>query len=235
MSATSVCTLPVGRIRVGQQVRPIRASVRRRVGLLLAALFGTQADAAAPRRPRLRLLGSSAGRTADGAGPAGEGPRPTVTDLYHAHRLGLVRLAILLVDDLQNAEDVVQDSFTALYQRHGEHLDDLDNAFAYLRTTVVNNARSVLRRRQTARAYVPPHEPDAASAEDYAVHNDEHRRVVVALRELTPRQREVLVLRYWSDLSEAQIAETLNLSRGAVKSTASRALDALERKLEQVR
>lgn len=65
--------------------------------------------------------------------------------------------------------------------------------------------------------------------------NDEHRRVLVALRELTSRQRELLVLRYWSDMSEAQIAETLGLSRGAVKSTASRALDALEKHLEKVR
>jgi RNA polymerase sigma-70 factor (sigma-E family) len=193
---------------------------------MLTALFGAPAEARSARRSRFQVLRG---------GAAEEEPRPTVTDLYHAHRLGLVRLAILLVDDLQNAEDVVQESFTSLFQRHGEQLDDLDNALAYLRTTVVNNARSMLRRRQTARAYVPPHEPDAGSAEDHAVLNDEHRRVLVALRELTDRQREVLVLRYWSDLSEIQIAETLNLSRGAVKSTASRALDALEKKLEQVR
>ncbi|MGF6829356.1 RNA polymerase sigma-70 factor (sigma-E family) [Kitasatospora sp. MAP12-9] len=195
--------------------------------MLLTALFGTPTAAPAARPSRFRLLRGGAGHE--------EESKPTVTELYHAHRLGLVRMAILLVDDLQNAEDVVQESFTALYQRHGEQLSDLDNALAYLRTTVVNNARSMLRRRQTARAYVPPHEPDAASAEDDAVVNDEHRRVLLALRELTDRQREVLVLRYWSDLSEAQIAETLNLSRGAVKSTASRALDALEKKLEQVR
>ncbi|MFI5529090.1 RNA polymerase sigma factor [Kitasatospora sp. NPDC051853] len=163
------------------------------------------------------------------------GERPTLTELYHAHRLGLVRMAILLVDRQDLAEDVVQDAFTALYQRHGENLDDLENALGYLRTSVVNGARSVLRRRRTARDYVPPHEADAASAEEQAVLNDEHRRVLVALKELTPRQREVLVLRYWSDFSEAQIAETLGLSRGAVKSTASRALDALEKQLEKAR
>ncbi|MFR9794519.1 RNA polymerase sigma factor [Streptomyces sp. MS06] len=189
---------------------------------------GPGGGAAGARRPRFRLLRGGADRSE-------EEPRPTVTDLYHAHRLGLVRLAVLLVDEVQIAEDVVQDAFAALYQRHGERLDGLDNPFAYLRTAVVNNARSVLRRRQTARAYVPPHEPDAASAEDHAVHHDEHRRVLVALQQLTTRQREVLVLRYWSDLTEAQIAETLGLSRGAVKSTASRALDALEKKLEHVR
>ncbi|MFF3404338.1 SigE family RNA polymerase sigma factor [Streptomyces sp. NPDC002659] len=158
--------------------------------------------------------------------------RPTVTDLYHSHRLSMVRLAVLLVDDLPAAEDVVQDAFAALYKRHGETLKDVDNALGYLRTSVVNTARSVLRRRKTAREYVPPHEVDAASAEDHALMSDEHRRVLDALQRLTPRQREVLVLRYWSDMSEAAIAETLSLSRGAVKSTASRALDALERALK---
>ncbi|MFJ9702371.1 SigE family RNA polymerase sigma factor [Streptomyces fradiae] len=154
-----------------------------------------------------------------------------MTDLYDAHRLSMVRLALLLVDDRASAEDVVQDAFVALYKRHGERLDDVDNALGYLRTSVVNTARSVLRRRRTAREYVPPHEADAPSAEDHALLGDEHRRVIVALHGLTSRQREVLVLRYWSDLSESQIAQTLGLSRGAVKSTASRALDALERVL----
>ncbi|MFE9422604.1 RNA polymerase sigma factor [Kitasatospora sp. NPDC006697] len=161
--------------------------------------------------------------------------RPTVTELYHAHRLGLVRLAILLVDRQDVAEDVVQEAFTGLFQKYGERLEDVDNALGYLRTSVVNGSRSVLRRRKTAREYVPPHEADAQSAEEHAVLNDEHRRVVVALQQLTERQREVLVLRYYSDLSEAQIAEALGLSRGAVKSTASRALDALEKQLENVR
>ncbi|MFI6848444.1 SigE family RNA polymerase sigma factor [Kitasatospora sp. NBC_00085] len=183
---------------------------------------------AAQRRSGFRLLRG-------GRKQAAEEERPTLTDLYHAHRLGLVRMAVLLVDHQDLAEDVVQEAFTQLYQRHGEQLEDLDNALGYLRTSVVNGARSMLRRRKTAREYVPPHEADAPSAEDHAVLNDEHRRVLVALQELTPRQREVLVLRYWSDLSEAQIAETLGLSRGAVKSTASRALDALEKHLEKVR
>ncbi|MFF3001533.1 RNA polymerase sigma factor [Kitasatospora sp. NPDC057940] len=203
---------------------------------VVAVLFGAQEsgevpagpgdEQAAQRRSGFRLLRGGRKPTED---------RPTLTDLYHAHRLGLVRMAVLLVDHQDLAEDVVQEAFTQLYQRYGEHLDDLDNALGYLRTAVVNGARSMLRRRKTAREYVPPHEPDAASAEDHAVLNDEHRRVLAAMQELTSRQREVLVLRYWSDQSEAQIAETLGLSRGAVKSTASRALDALEKHLEKVR
>ncbi|MEE1783916.1 SigE family RNA polymerase sigma factor [Streptomyces sp. SP17BM10] len=221
-------------------IGPIFAPVRERgfsVRAVTALLFGAQEagepvagptpeQQAVQRRSGFRLLRGGRGRTED---------RPTLTDLYHAHRLGLVRMAVLLVDHQDLAEDVVQEAFTQLYQRHGEELDDLDNALGYLRTAVVNGARSMLRRRKTAREYVPPHETDAPSAEEHAVLNDEHRRVLVALQELTPRQREVLVLRYWSDMSEAQIAETLGLSRGAVKSTASRALDALEKHLEKVR
>ncbi|MEV3987310.1 SigE family RNA polymerase sigma factor [Streptomyces sp. NPDC049837] len=166
--------------------------------------------------------------------PYGTGapPPPTVTDLYHAHRLGMVRLAVLLVDDLATAEDVVQDAFTALYRRHGEHISEVDNALGYLRTAVVNTSRSVLRRRRTVRAWTPPAPADVPSAEEHVVLDEAHREVLAALGRLTPRRRQVLVLRYWADLSEAEIAETLGISRGAVKSNASRALDALERILE---
>ncbi|MGW7454823.1 RNA polymerase sigma factor [Streptomyces sp. NPDC054787] len=162
----------------------------------------------------------------------GEPPPPTVTELYHAHRLRMVRLAVLLVDDLATAEDVVQDAFTALYRRHGEHITEVDNALGYLRTAVVNTSRSVLRRRRTVRAWAPPAQADVPSAEDHVVLDEAHREVLAALGRLTPRRRQVLVLRYWADLSEAEIATTLGISRGAVKSNASRALDALERILE---
>ncbi|MEU5210388.1 SigE family RNA polymerase sigma factor [Streptomyces sp. NPDC020742] len=158
--------------------------------------------------------------------------RPTISELYHAHRLTMIRLAVLLVDDRATAEDVVQDAFAALYKRHGEQLDEVDNALAYLRTAVVNAARSVLRRRRTARDYTPPYEADAPSAEERIVLDEEHREVLAALSGLTARRREVLVLRYWCDLTEEQIATTLGISRGAVKSLASRALDSLEKILE---
>lgn len=157
---------------------------------------------------------------------------PGIDDLYAHRRLPLVRLALLLVDDLPTAEDVVQDVFAALYRRHGERLTGLDNPDAYLRTSVVNTSRSVLRRRRTVRAHVPEREGHAPSAEEPVLLREEHGEVIAALHRLTRRQREVLVLRYWSHLSEAQIADTLGLSRGAVKSTASRALAALRRELE---
>jgi RNA polymerase sigma-70 factor (sigma-E family) len=157
---------------------------------------------------------------------------PGIDELYAHRRLPLVRLALLLVDDLPTAEDVVQDVFAALYRRHGERLTGLDNPDAYLRTSVVNTSRSVLRRRRTVRAHVPEREGHAPSAEEPVLLREEHGEVIAALHRLTRRQREVLVLRYWSHLSEAQIADTLGLSRGAVKSTASRALAALRRELE---
>lgn len=155
-----------------------------------------------------------------------------ISELYAAHRLSLVRLAILLVDDFASAEDVVQDAFAGLARRHGG-LDDPSKALAYLRVSVVNTARSALRRRRTARAYVPPHEVDPGSPEDRSVLAEEHREVVDALRLLPPRQREVVVLRYWSGLSEAEIATTLGISAGTVKSTASRALAAIEKTLDR--
>ncbi|MEV7520245.1 SigE family RNA polymerase sigma factor [Streptomyces sp. NPDC091371] len=170
--------------------------------------------------------------TYDLAGHGDLGPPPTVSALYHAHRLRMVRLAVLLVDDLATAEDVVQDAFTALYRRHGEHITEVDNALGYLRTAVVNTSRSVLRRRRTVRAWTPPAAAEVPSAEASVVLDEAHREVLAALGRLSPRRRQVLVLRYWAELSEAEIATTLGISRGAVKSNASRGLDALERILE---
>jgi RNA polymerase sigma-70 factor (sigma-E family) len=139
------------------------------------------------------------------------------------------------VDDLPTAEDVVQDAFAALLRRHGRRLADLDDPEAYLRTSVINTARSVLRRRRTARAHIPERERHVPPADKSVLLAETHQEVINALQRLTRRQREVLVLRYWSDLTEAQIADTLGISRGTVKSTASRALDALGRQLETPR
>ncbi|HTZ44657.1 MAG TPA: SigE family RNA polymerase sigma factor [Jatrophihabitans sp.] len=151
------------------------------------------------------------------------GPADVAT-LYSTHRLALVRLAVLLVDDLASAEDVVQDAFIAFHRRV-DQLRDADAALGYLRVCVVNGARSALRRRQVARRYSHVGlQPDEAGADTEALLADEHREVLRALRKLPDRQREVLTLRYWSDLSEAQIAEALGISRGAVKSNASRGM-----------
>ena len=149
-------------------------------------------------------------------------------ELYAAHRVGLVRLAVLLVDELGAAEDVVQDAFAAFATRAGA-MRDPGAALGYLRVSVVNGCRSALRRRRTARAYVPPHDVEPDGPDARAVLSEEHREVLAALDQLPPRRREVVVLRYWSGMSEAEIASALGISRGTVKSTASRALTALEK------
>jgi RNA polymerase sigma factor (sigma-70 family) len=97
---------------------------------------------------------------------------------------------------------------------------------------VVNGARSALRRRRTARAHLEVVEPVPAPAADAdLLVAEEHRQILLAIRDLPDRQREVLLLRYWSDLSEADIAATLGISAGAVKSSASRGLDNLSKML----
>jgi RNA polymerase sigma-70 factor (sigma-E family) len=158
--------------------------------------------------------------------PPDESVPRTLADLYRDHRMRMVRLAVLLVDDPATAEDVVQEAFTGLH-RHWSGLRDEAAAVGYLRAAVVNGSRSVLRRRRTARDYVPPHQVNARSAESLAMLSAEHQAVVDALSALPPRQREVLVLRYYGGLSEAEIADATGISRGTVKSTASRALDAV--------
>ncbi|WP_406288604.1 RNA polymerase sigma factor [Embleya sp. NBC_00896] len=187
--------------------------------------FAAPSGEAAP--PRRRVFGLFRRRTRE----VGE-PPPTMTQLYHAHRMRLVRLATLLVDDQETAEDVVQEAFTAAFRRHGARLGELDDPPAYLRRCVVNGARSVLRRRRTARAWVPPVAPPVASPEDDALRAERDRRLRHALGLLTRRQREVLVLRYWENLSEVEIAGTLGIPSGTVKSTASRGLTALHKLLE---
>ena len=157
-----------------------------------------------------------------------------VTRLFAAHYRSLVRLATLLLREPGQAEDVVQDAYVALH-RHWRRLREADKGLAYLRQSVVNGSRSALRHRgvvdRHARSVSPP--PDAASAETGALSALEQAAVLAALRALPGRQREVLVLRYYADLSEAEIAEALGISRGAVKSHAARGMAALRGVLER--
>jgi RNA polymerase sigma-70 factor (sigma-E family) len=155
--------------------------------------------------------------------------------LYAAQRLPLVRMAVLLVDDISTAEDVVQEAFTALHKNQ-HRLREPQAALAYLRTTVVNNARTVIRRRQTARRHLSLARLEHAEpADSELLLAASHQEVLAAVRQLPARQREVLTLRYWADLSETEIAQALGISRGAVKSNASRGMDKLETILGDVR
>ena len=148
--------------------------------------------------------------------------------VYQRHSTAAYSLAYRMVGSRNSAEDVVQEAFTGLHRNWG-NLRDAAAAVGYLRTAVVNGSRSVLRRRKTAREYVPPHAVNARSAESLAMLSSEHQAVVSALSKLPPRQREVLVLRYYGGLSEAEISEAAGISKGTVKSTASRALESLQK------
>jgi len=175
--------------------------------------------------------------SADGLGGSPAGGRQVgidaeITALYCAHYRSLVRLATLLVHDIATAEEVVQDSFVALHS--GLHrLRDGDKALSYLRAAVVNRSRSVLRHRVVVDKNAPKPAPDMPSAESGALALIERSSVVAALRALPVRQREAVVLRFYGDLSEAQIASAMGITRGAVKSHTSRAMVALRSVLEQ--
>jgi RNA polymerase sigma-70 factor (sigma-E family) len=150
-----------------------------------------------------------------------------VEELYAAHYLRLVRLAVLLVRDVGIAEEVVQDSLVAMHGRW-RSLRDAERGLAYLQQAVVNRSRSVVRRRGASYAPASSGEPrDAPSSERRAA-------VLDALRALPERQREVLTLRYYLDLPEARIADTLGISRAAVRRDASRAVAALRSLSEDV-
>jgi RNA polymerase sigma-70 factor (sigma-E family) len=155
-----------------------------------------------------------------------------VTVLYTEQYRALVRLALLLVHDVQTAEEVVQDAFVAMHTGW-RRLRDTEKALSYLRQAVVNKSRSVLRHRTVVDRNAPKPAPDEPSAEQGAIALLERSAVIAALRELPDRQREAIVLRYYADLSEAQIAEAMGISRGAVKSHTARGMSSLRTSLEQ--
>ncbi len=157
-----------------------------------------------------------------------------VSDLFSLHHRRLVGLASLLVDDRRNAEDLVQEAFAGLY-RSWRQLRDPDAAVAFLNKAVVNGGRDSLRRKRRAGAAVlqlVPRSELLASAEHAAVQNAEHERLWAAVTALPTRQRQVLVLRYYLDQSEAEIADMLGVSRGSVKKHASRGIAALAQQWE---
>jgi RNA polymerase sigma factor (sigma-70 family) len=154
----------------------------------------------------------SAVRAADPAPGADE----AVTTLYKSHYCGLVRLAALLTGDTAAAEEIVQDSFAAM---HGawHRLHESGAALSYLRRSVVNRSRRV------SPLPVPPSAADNAGMAGEA----EQQAVLTAIRALPHRQREVLVLRYYLDLPDGEIAAATGLRTAAVGDLAGRALAAL--------
>lgn len=159
-------------------------------------------------------------------------PESTGTDagwidaVYRLHWVGLVRLATLVLSGTGVAEDIVQEVLVNAYRLRGRFGED-GPPLSYLRTAVVNRCRSEHRHRVVVLRAARPPEPPAAGPEDEVGARQERDAVMRALADLPQRQREVLVLRYYSDLSEADIAQTLGISRGSVKSHAHRGIAAL--------
>lgn len=153
--------------------------------------------------------------------------------LFDGHHTQLVRLAALLGADA-DAEDVVAEAFCELYRRW-PRLRSPDAGLAYVRAVVCNLTRMRLRHLQVVRRHSALGERgdgwDAPSAEVEALLREDQRDLVIALRSLPERQREALVLRYWMDLREAEIADAMGISPGAVKSHTSRGMAALTRRM----
>jgi RNA polymerase sigma-70 factor (sigma-E family) len=149
-------------------------------------------------------------------------------DLYVRHVDGAVRLAYLLMGDRAVADDIVQDAFVKVAGRL-VHLRD-PNAFdAYLRRTVVNLSRSQLRRRRVERAYLRREEGSAVAAQAArpASSIEERELLWTAMTRLSGRQRAAIVLRFYEDLPEQEVADILRCRPGTVKSLVSRGLETL--------
>lgn len=157
-----------------------------------------------------------------------------LTALFDAHASQLIRLAALLGAGAES-EDVVAEAFYRVHRRWGK-LRDTAAALPYLRATVCNLARQGYRHQQVVRRYEDQAKPvDVWSAESEAVLREDQREVVAALDVLPLRQRQVVILRYWLDLRECDVADALGISVGAVKSHASRAMASLARELGRCR
>jgi RNA polymerase sigma-70 factor (sigma-E family) len=170
----------------------------------------------------VRPLASHAGEALAARTPEEDG-RTAVTALYRDHALGLIRLAHLMLGDRAAAEDVVQEAFCGLYRRW-RRLADPDKALPYLRASVLNGCRSLQRR--TSRESRAPIWASLEPA-DPTLTSEERRVLIDAMRHLPDRQREALVLRFYLDMSDAQIASEMGISQGTVRSTTHRGLAAL--------
>jgi RNA polymerase sigma-70 factor (sigma-E family) len=192
---------------------------------------GSVADAVTREAPLRALQGHSEGSLTQAGGPWSERDE-CVARLFDEHYRGLCRLAGILLSDSVGAEEVVQEAFLKTFSgwwrvRHPER------AQWYLRTSVVNLCRSRLRRRWTEeRGNRTWSATDLSPDADESEKSDESLFLRRLVRDLPPRQREAVVLRYYEDLSEAEIARTLGCAVGTVKSQLAKARRSLSKALE---
>jgi RNA polymerase sigma-70 factor (sigma-E family) len=169
-------------------------------------------------------------------GPTVPGPRTgrdadrAMTAMYLTHYRPLVRIAALLVRDLATAEELVQDAFVAVHAAW-RGLPDTDHALSYLHRAVVDRSRAALRQHVVVDKVAPRLAPDLPAGEDQLSIEVERSAFISALWTLPARQREVVVLRYFADLPEAQVASATGISRTAVRAHAAQAMSALRTEL----
>ncbi len=195
-------------------------------------MTGMSSEAGDPNAGGL-IAGDAGSAAAAGTGQSVAAVAQTVTELFRGHQLELVHLAVVMVGDLATAEDIVQDVFERLHRRWHD-LREPARGLAYARSSVLNSCRSVHRRAAVARKYAPRLTPprDLTDPDTASVIGD-RGEIVAALRLLPRRQREVLVLRYYADLSITEVAETLRIAPSAVRAYNSRGLAALARALRE--
>ncbi|MFF9395593.1 SigE family RNA polymerase sigma factor [Streptomyces griseoluteus] len=201
-------------------LRPPRAALRPRVP------GGMPVIAPMPAARPTRIPGQRDGADDTAADAAAGTTVDHLTETYRAHYRSLLGLAALLLDDTASCEDVVQEAFIRVHSAR-KRVRDKEKTLAYLRQTVVNLSRSALRRRILGLKLLSKPMPDMASAEEGAYDQLERDSLIKAMKGLQRRQREVLVLRYFADMTEAQVAETLGISLGSVKAYGSRGIAAL--------
>ena len=164
------------------------------------------------------------------ARPAQEaGATAAVSALYQAHAVGLIRLAYVMLGDRAAAEDAVQDAFCGLF-RNFSRLADTERALPYVRSAVLNGCRTALRRQAVRRRFTD-YQPPAASAEAAVLGREERDELLAAVRRLPGRQRAALVLRFYLDLPDPEIARIMGVRPATVRSATHRALKALGQSL----
>jgi RNA polymerase sigma-70 factor (sigma-E family) len=187
---------------------PVEAGWRRLARWLVAAIDTVAASVAIPDRDAL------------------------VAELFAVEGARLVRLARLFTDDRNAAEDLVQEAFIRLH-RAAHRISEPAKAAPYLRSIVINLARDhnrrglmSLRHQEALPAGTVPEAP-----EDVLVVNEERGQVVEQLRELSPRQRDCILLRFYMEMTEAEIAAALDISPNSVKTHCRRGLEALRKRM----
>jgi len=178
----------------------------------------------------MRLTGSQATPDLRARSGASQADQTGVTELFQAHHLELVRLAVMMTGDLPTAEDVVQDVYERLHRRWPA-LRTSAGGLAYARTSVLNGCRSAHRRAAVGRRHVAVLAGGLVETTDTESAAADRGQLAAALRALPSRQREVVVLRYFCDLDVAEISDMLRIGPSAVRSSMSRGLASLARAL----